>query len=101
MNRGKPGITRRNAVVPVSLERCQELPDRVSSDSRKIQAFNPAVSLRTEKSKQEYQRVAIAMNCVPAHPSQRRQIILEKSDKGLTEFIGIRAPFHHCSPWTR
>ena len=69
MNRGKPGITRGNAVVPVSLERCQELSDRFSGDRRKIQTFNAAVSLRTEKSQQEYQRVAIAMNCVPAHPS--------------------------------
>ncbi len=89
MNRSKPDIARRNAVVPVSLERCQELSDRFRGDRGKIQAFNPAVSLRTEKSQQEYQRVAIAMNCVPAHSSQRGQIILEKSGKDPTEFIGI------------
>ncbi|WJZ79519.1 hypothetical protein QEN71_40100 (plasmid) [Paraburkholderia sabiae] len=46
MNRGKPGITRGNAVVAVLLKRCQELSDRFSVDRRKIQTFNPAVSLR-------------------------------------------------------
>jgi hypothetical protein len=97
MERGEPGVTRRDAGAPGALEIGEKGRHVLEGEIGEVERLGSAVGVAPEEPQVKEDRVAVAVDRVDTHAAQRRQVVLKILDENAPERVRCRG--HRTPPW--